>query len=144
MRKTNLRSKSHCVFALYYHLVVVTKYRHKFLASPAARRIVFEELAEAGNECEIWCKEVAIEKDHVHVLLEATPQSPVTKFIKLFKGRSSHRIRQQDGAIAQHRAFWSPSYCLITTGGAPIEIIRKYIERQGIENKSEWNRLEDL
>jgi len=133
-RRIALRKKSHCVYAIFFHLVIVTKYRHGFLKEPAARRILWEVAKKSAEETEIIIKEVAMEKDHAHFLLEATPQTKVTTFIKLLKGRSSFLIRKALPALAKHRAFWSPSFCLLSTGGAPIDIIRKYIEKQGIRD----------
>lgn len=130
-----LRAKSHCVFLMFYHLVLVTKYRKCFFEVPTARRLFLEEVMKSAHECEITVKDMAIESDHVHLLLEATPQSKITDFIRLAKGRSSFRIRKAIPEFAKHKAFWSPSFCLLTTGGAPIDIIRKYIEKQGIRDK---------
>lgn len=132
-----MRKKSHCVYAIFFHLVIVTKYRHDFLKAPTARHILLDVAKATAEETEVVIKEVAMEKDHAHFLLEATPQTKITTFIKLLKGRSSFLIRQALPELKKHRAFWSPSFCLLSTGGAPIDIIRKYIEKQGIRDKED-------
>ena len=72
--------------------------------------------------------------DHVHVLFRAQPKSELSKFINAYKSASSRLLKQEYPQIRQKlwkEYFWSRSFCLLTTGGAPIEVIRKYIENQG-------------
>ena len=72
--------------------------------------------------------------DHVHVLFRAQPKSELSKFINAYKSASSRLLKQEYPQIRQKlwkEYFWSRSFCLLTTGGAPIEMIRKYIENQG-------------
>lgn len=74
------------------------------------------------------------EEDHIHILFEAPPQIQLSKLINSFKTVSSRYIRKE---FSQHLSkfywkpyFWNRSYLVFTTGGAPIDIIRKYIEEQ--------------
>jgi putative transposase len=74
------------------------------------------------------------EPDHVHLLVEAEPTTPLTKLINNFQNVSSRLLRRDYGAhLARHYrkpALWSPSYCLISCGGAPLQIIKQYIRNQ--------------
>lgn len=72
--------------------------------------------------------------DHVHVLFRAQPKSELSKFINAYKSASSRLLKQEFPQIRQKlwkEYFWSRSFCLLTTGGAPIEVVRRYIENQG-------------
>lgn len=71
--------------------------------------------------------------DHVHILIRATPYVNMSNFIGAYKAASSRLIKKEFPRIKGllwNGAFWSKSYCLLTTGGAPVEVIRKYIESQ--------------
>ncbi len=134
MEKTQeLKAKEHCVYALHYHLVLVTKFRRKALDADMLQR--FREIA--GRLCEQWgCKltECNGEPDHVHLLIETEPKTALTKLVNNLKTVSSRLLRKEFArALARHYrkpVLWSPSYALITCGGAPLEIIQQYIENQ--------------
>ena len=72
--------------------------------------------------------------DHVHILFRSEPNSNISKFINAYKSASSRLIKKEYPSIKSSlykEAFWSQSFCLISTGGASIEIIKQYIESQG-------------
>jgi putative transposase len=72
--------------------------------------------------------------DHVHVMFRASPSTEIRKFINAYKSASSRLLKKEYPEIRQKlwkEVFWSQSYCLLTAGGAPIEVIRRYIESQG-------------
>lgn len=76
------------------------------------------------------------DKNHVHVLFSAHPNSELSKFINAYKSASSRLIKKEFPQIRKQlwkEYFWSRSYCLLTSGGAPIEIIKQYIKNQGIK-----------
>jgi len=71
-------------------------------------------------------------------LFKATPTTPLSKFINAYKSASSRLIKKEFPEIKQklwQEYFWSRSYCLLTSGGAPVEVIRRYIESQGEKRK---------
>ena len=78
------------------------------------------------------------EKDHVHLLLNYAPKTPISHLVNSLKGVSSRLIRKKNYAtIKRHlwgNALWSPSYFAGSCGGAPISIIRQYIEQQNAPN----------
>jgi len=130
-----LDTNNHSVFLLYYHLVLVTKYRRKVINDNISNRIkeIFEKIQ---NNYNITLQEWNHDKDHIHVLFKAHPNSEISKFINAYKSASSRLVKKEYPKIKEQlwkEYFWSRSYCLLTTGGAPIEVIKKYIESQGKE-----------
>ena len=72
--------------------------------------------------------------DHVHILFKAHPKSEISKFINAYKSASSRLLKKEFPEIRKKLwkdYFWSQSFCLLTTGGVAIEVIRKYIQSQG-------------
>ena len=128
-----LFSNNHSVFCLNYHLVLVVKYRRKVIDDTVSQRLreIFEYIQPSYN---ITLQEWNHDQDHVHVLFSAHPNSELTKFLNAYKSASSRLIKKEFPEIRQKlwkEYFWSRSFCLISTGGAPIEVLKKYIESQG-------------
>ena len=129
----NLDCNKHSVFLLNYHLVMVIKYRRKVITDPISDRLR-EMFTELGEEYKIHLDPWNHDQDHVHVLFRGEPRTALTKFINAYKSASSRLIKKEFPEIRSmlwKEAFWSQSFCLLTTGGAPLEVIRKYIETQG-------------
>ena len=74
------------------------------------------------------------EPDHVHLLFEVPPQVELSKLVNTLKTVSSRLVRKKHSEYLKKYywkpVFWSRSYCILTTGGATIEIIEKYIKSQ--------------
>ena len=130
---TELRKGRSCVFALHVHLVFVTKYRHCIFTREILTdfRLIFENVCK---DFESSLVEFEAEKDHVHLLVNYPPKVSVSKLVNSLKGVSSRMIRKKNYlTITKHLwggALWSPSYFSGSCGGAPISIIRQYIEQQ--------------
>ncbi len=128
-----LDNNAHSVFLLYYHLVMVVKYRRQVIddtISERAKEIFLYIAPNYGITVEEWNHD----KDHVHVMFRAQPKSEISKFINAYKSASSRLIKKEFPQIRKKlwkEAFWSQSFCLLTTGGSPIDVIRRYIETQG-------------
>jgi putative transposase len=130
-----LDHNNHSVFLLYYHLVLVVKYRRKIFNTVISdfARDMFVRLGENYN---ITLVEWNHDEDHVHILFKAHPNSEISKFINAYKSASSRLMKRDFPQIKQKlwkEYVWSRSFCLLTTGGSPIEIIRKYLENQGLK-----------
>lgn len=128
-----LDNNNHSVFLMYYHLVLVIKYRRKAFDDARSERAkeIFEYIAPNYN---ITLMEWNHDEDHVHILFKAHPNSELSKFINTYKSASSRLLKKEYPEVRKKlwkEYFWSRSYCLLTTGGAPIEVIKKYIESQG-------------
>ena len=128
-----LRGNNHSVFSIHFHLILVVKYRKKVIDGRISERLkeIFEYIQDNYNiALEEWNHDI----DHVHVLFRSEPNSNISKFINAYKSASSRLIKKEYPSIRSRlykEAFWSQSFCLISTGGANIETIKKYIESQG-------------
>lgn len=128
-----LDTNSHSVFLLNYHLILVVKYRKEVfndIVSERARSI-FENIAP---NYKIEIIEWNHDKDHIHILFKAHPKTQISKFINAYKSASSRLIKKEFPSIKKQLwqdKFWSQSFCLLTTGGASLEVVKQYIESQG-------------
>ena len=135
-KKTNYYSyttNNHSVFKLSYHLVLVIKYRRKVIDDDISNRLkeIFEYISPKYN---ITLEEWNHDKDHVHLLFRGSQSTKISKFLNAYKSASSRLIKKEYPIIRKQlwkEYFWSRSYCLLTTGGEPIEVVRKCIENQG-------------
>lgn len=140
-----LDHNAHSVFLMYYHLIMVVKYRRRVIDEPISDRAreIFEYIApKYGIQLEEWDHD----GDHVHVMFRAQPKSELSRFINAYKSASSRLIKKEYPQVREKlwkEAFWSQSFCLLTAGGAPIEVIREYIESQG-ENVDGRKRKQSL
>ena len=126
-------TNNHSVFLLYYHLILVVKYRRNVFDDDMSdyARDIFAKIAPDYN---ITLLEWDHDGDHVHVMFKAQPNSELSKFINAYKSASSRLIKKEFPAVKKKlwkQHFWSQSFCLLTAGGAPIEVIKEYIESQG-------------
>lgn len=134
-----LNSNRHSVFRLQFYLVVVTKNRLKAINQQMNARL--KELAHRVFE-ECWnlkILEIEIESDHVHIFFESNPQTDLSKLVNNFKTVSSRMLRKEFSKYLDqfyHKPYlWSNSYCILSVGGASIEVIRQYIENQEAPQK---------
>ena len=116
-----LDTNSHSVFLLYYHLVFVVKYRRKVIDDVVSDRLkeIFLYIAPKYN---VTLQEWNHDKDHVHILLKSHPNTELSKFINAYKSASSRLIKKEYPVIKKalwKEYFWSRSFCLVTSGGAP-------------------------
>ena len=128
-----LDTNAHSVFLLNYHLVLAVKYRRKIINDLISNRIkeIFEYIAPNYN---IALQEWNHDIDHVHVLFRAHPNTEISKFINAFKSASSRLIKKEfpnECSSLYQGHFWNQSFCLLTTGGVTVDIVKKYIENQG-------------
>ncbi|UII56861.1 IS200/IS605 family transposase [Cytobacillus spongiae] len=130
-----LDSNNHSVFLMYYHLILVVKYRREVIDDTISdyAKDKFVSLSQKYNITLIeWNHDI----DHVHILFKAQPNSEISKFINAYKSASSRLIKKDFPHVRKKlwkEMFWSRSFCLLTTGGSPMEVVKKYIENQGIK-----------
>lgn len=132
-----LDTNNHSVFLLSYHLVLVTKYRRQVIDDEISEfaKTTFVRIAESYH---ITLVEWNHDKDHVHIMFKAQPKTELTKFINAYKSASSRLIKRDYPIVKQFlwkEMFWSKSFCLLTTGGAPLDVIKEYIQSQGNNHK---------
>lgn len=118
---------------MHVHLVFVAKYRRKVFDKEAFERLR-ELFTKICMDFEAELMEIDGERDHVHLLLNYPPKVPVSALVNSLKGASSRVLRKERPDIAKryyHKGvLWSPSYFAASCGGAPISIVRQYIEQQ--------------
>ncbi|MBJ8005374.1 MULTISPECIES: IS200/IS605 family transposase [Bacillus cereus group] len=128
-----LDSNNHSVFLLYYHLILVVKYRRKVFDDDMSNyaKDMFIRLSESYK---ITLVEWNHDNDHVHIVFKSHPNTEITKFINAYKSASSRLIKRDFPQVKKKlwkEMFWSRSFCLLTTGGSPIDVVKRYIENQG-------------
>ncbi len=134
MKKNNdIRHGRHCVFLMHVHLVFVTKYRRDVFTKEILNdlKLIFSSVCKDFESELIECDG---EDDHVHLLINHPPKVAVSKLANSLKGVSSRLIRKKNYPNICSKlwggALWSPSYFSGSCGGAPITVIRQYIEQQ--------------
>lgn len=138
MKKQQIKSLNHCVFNLNYHLVLVTKYRRKCITAPMLARLktISNEIAEKW-QCELL--EFNGEADHLHLLISLNPKVAPSVFVNNLKTVTSRLIRKEFAThlkkiYCEKPVFWSRTYCILTSGGAPLSVIKEYIEQQHVHH----------
>ena len=127
-----LDKTQHSVYSLTYHLVLVIKYRRKVINTHVFERLIsiFEDI---GFKYSIRVLESNFEADHIHILFKSHPDVNLQKFVNSYKSASSRLIKKEFLGIRKElwkSQFWKTGYFITTTGGANIETIRTYIEKQ--------------
>ena len=129
----DVRTGRHCVFVLHAHLVFVTKFRHRVFTDQHLTRL--EEIMRAvcaDFECDLV--EFTGEGEHVHLLVNFPPKVALSKLVNSLKGVSSRRMRQEFPDLVPHyyqaNRLWSASYFAGSVDGAPLTVLRQYIEQQ--------------
>ena len=115
------------------HLVFVTKYRRGVLTDEMLERLR-EVYRETMDQMDGELLEFGGEDDHVHLLVSAHPKTAVSALVGKLKGKSSHVLRQEFWPAIRKKLwgdhFWSPSYCVVSCGGAPLDVVKAYVEDQ--------------
>ena len=118
---------------MHVHLVFVTKYRREVFTKEILNdlQVIF---AQTCLDFEAELVEFDGEDDHVHLLVNYPPKVAVSNLVNSLKGVSSRLVRKKNYPSIQKKlwgnALWSPSYFAGSCGGAPIAVIRQYIEQQ--------------
>lgn len=128
----DIRKGRHCVFQLHAHLVFVTKYRKSVFTKEILESMqqIFLKICYSFN---VELVEFNGEQDHVHLLVNYPPNVSLSKLVNSLKGVSSRLLRLQHPELEKaywKNVLWSPSYFAASCGGAPIAIIKQYIEQQ--------------
>jgi putative transposase len=130
MGNETFKTNNNIVYSCKYHVVWCPKYRRKILIGDIEKRlkkIMFEKCKQLESEI----IELEIMPDHVHLLVEVDPQFGIHKLIKNLKGYSSHILRNEFKSLkTKLPTLWTNSYFVATVGGAPLSIIKQYIENQ--------------
>ncbi|AFY31349.1 IS200/IS605 family transposase [Calothrix sp. PCC 7507] len=127
---SGLRHERHSVSDLKIHLVCVTKYRRKIFTHDSLE-LIHRSFAEVAKKMDFQILEFNGESDHVHTLIEFPPKLSISQIVNALKGVSSRRYGQAGFPKPYGKqALWSPSYFVSSVGGAPLEVLKKYIQNQ--------------
>jgi len=130
----HLNTLHHCSYSIQFHLVACTKYRRKCITKPMLERMQ-EIFSTTLNKWEGELIEFNGEADHVHLLISVNPKVQPSKLVNNLKTVSSRLLRKEFGEHLNRvyrgkPIFWSRSYCIISCGGAPISVLKQYIQQQ--------------
>ncbi len=129
----SLRRSSHAVYCIHLHIVLVTKYRRQVITSQILQRLE-QIISELCQEQKNILLEFNGESDHVHLLVNLSPDNHIAEFVKILKSTSSRLIRKE---FAEHvnkfyrqPVFWSSSYFVNSSGGVSLDVLKRYIKQQ--------------
>ena len=130
MQHMRYKSNRNVVYSCKYHVVWCPKYRRKVLTDEIAKRLE-ELIVQRCAEIKAEIIEMEIMPDHVHLLVEVAPQFGINKAVRSIKGFSSHTLRKEFPSLKSRLpTLWTNSYFVSTVGGAPLDVIKQYIESQ--------------
>ena len=126
----------HAQYNLQYHLVLVTKYR-KPCITPEMFRVIEGQLKKVAEGFRAEVEEISFEPDHVHLLMQVPPQVSLSVMVNSMKSTSSRLVRklfaEPLSGVYRKPVFWNRSYLILSSGGAPIDVIQEYIREQGTQ-----------
>ena len=118
---------------MHVHLVFVTKFRHRVFSDQHLVRME-QIMRDVCSDFECDLIEFNGEPEYVHLLVNFPPKVAVSKLVNSLKGVSSRRLRSEFPTLAQHywraNKLWAGSYFAGSVGGAPLDVLRQYIEQQ--------------
>ena len=128
--KLAYKSNRNVYYSCKYHVVWCPKYRRKVLVEAVAEQLA-TIIGEVCQEHQAEVSSMEIMPDHVHLLVEVDPQFGIHRLVRLMKGRSSRLLRQAFPSLKTRMpTLWTTSYLVSTVGGAPLSVIKQYIENQ--------------
>lgn len=129
----NWRRGRAAVYKCFYHLVLTPKYRRDVFTDAmlaSLEPLMRETCEQMGGEL----LEFGAEADHLHLMLSIPPSRAISHFVGKLKGKSAYYLRKHHWDEVRHKLwgqhFWSPSYCIVSCGGAPLDVVKAYVENQ--------------
>lgn len=126
----SIRSNNNVAYRCHYHVVWCPKYRRRVIEGAVDDRLkqIIREVCEERRSDII---ELETMPDHVHLLVSVDPQYGIHRLVKQIKGRSSRLLRQEFPQLKSRLpTLWTNSYFVATVGGAPLEVVKQYVENQ--------------
>ena len=128
MHKTN-----NSVYDLQYHLVLVTKYRHKVLVGDV--KCCLEDIIhEVFEQNDLVIIEMNIQPDHVHIMFDAKPTTNLAQIVGTLKSTSTKVLLKKFRSVLSKKYWkprlWNPSYCICTVSERTVAVVRNYIRSQ--------------
>lgn len=130
MSKREFKSNNNVVYSCKFHVIWCPKYRRKVLVQGVEKRLK-QIIAQETESMKAELLELEVMPDHVHLLCEVDPQFGIHRYVKRIKGVSSRLLRQEyEWLRSRLPTLWTNSYFMATLGGAPLAIIKQYVENQ--------------
>jgi putative transposase len=124
------KSNRNIVYNCQYHVIWCVKYRRKVLTDEVEVRLK-EILQEVSIDVQCEIEEMETDEDHVHLLISCDPQFGIHQVVKRMKGKSSRLLRDEFPFLKSRiPSLWTNSYFVATVGGAPLIVIKQYIQDQ--------------
>lgn len=127
------RTGRSCVYKNHVHLVFTTKYRRKVFTLEMSKRVE-DIMRETCLQMDCELLEYGAEDNHIHMMVAVHPKVAVSNLVGKLKGKSSYMIRKEFWehvkTMLWGNHFWSPSYCVVSCGGASLDVVKSYIESQ--------------
>lgn len=124
------KCNNNITYSCKYHVIWCSKYRRKVLVEEVGQRLK-ELIVGVASELRVDIIEMEIMPDHVHLLLKVDPQFGIHRAVKNIKGKTSRILRAEFISLRTRLpSLWTNSYFVATVGGAPLEVIKQYIESQ--------------
>lgn len=137
MKIVGYYTNRHSCYLLEYHLVVVTKYRHPVISGKLKERLleISYEIIENHWNCKI--SEINTDKDYIHIMFEAPPQVQLSKLANNYKTVTSRLLRKEFADELKNYYwkpyFWADSYFVCTVSDKNRNVVKKYIQNQGVD-----------
>jgi putative transposase len=129
-KREQLKSKNNVVYSCKYHVIWCPKYRRPVLVGAIEKKLkelIRQQIARFKSDL----IELEVMPDHVHLLVEVDPQFGIHRLVRNIKGVTSRMLRGEFKTLRTRiPTLWTNSYCVITVGGAPLSVIKQYIENQ--------------
>ena len=134
------KKQGHCVYYTRYHIVLATRYRRKIFNEGIGRYVSKSLRSIERKYPEIRIEEANTDVDHLHLLVEIPPKMSVSEVVRLIKSNTGKALRDKYDFLKYvyygRGGVWSVGY-FVSTSGISEEIIRKYIEHQGEEDRGQ-------
>ncbi|WP_414530500.1 IS200/IS605 family transposase [Nodularia chucula] len=134
-----VRKGSHSVFSVRLHFVFVTHYRRKALNTEMLNRLK-QMIEQVSNKMDCQLIEFNGESDHIHILLDFHPKNSIAAVVGSLKSATARMLKKEFPQDVKKYywgkvSFWSNSYYVSSCGGAPIDVLKKYIQNQDTPKK---------
>jgi len=124
------RSNNNVVYRCIYHVIWCSKYRRPVLVNEVEQQLK-QIIRQVADKRQSQIQEIEVMPDHVHLVVEVDPQYGIHRLVKQMKGLSSHTLRKKFSHLRTRLpTLWTNSYFVATVGGAPLSILKQYVESQ--------------
>ncbi len=133
--KYKLDKGSHSVYSLNYHLVQCVKYRRKVLDNDKIINTLKTQIHNISLNFQVDVLGIDPDKDHFHMLFKCKPTLDIPRYLNAIKTITSREIQRNFPEVKKKLwkgTFWSPSYFLATSGQVTLDVLKSYVDRQGV------------